>query len=73
VLQQPEQHTASDPRQIALALAVLRELVQYDSSDKIMLAIWGAAGQLGIERKEAEKMMSKVLFHASSAWPKGFI
>lgn len=73
MLQQPEQQEAGDPRQIPLVLATFRNLCQLCSQDAIVLSVYGAASELGIDREEAVKLMDRVITQSSRAWPKGFM
>lgn len=58
---------------MALVLATFRGLCQLCNSDAIVLSIYGAASELGIDREKAMKMMSSVIAQSAKAWPKGFM
>jgi hypothetical protein len=73
VLQQHELNPPVDPRALLLALAVLRELAGYGSQDALLLSIYAAASDLGMNKEEAVKMLLPLLKRAGTHWPEGFM
>lgn len=72
-MQQPQQQTAGDPRQMAFLLIVLRDVISYSSGDALALAIMHAQNVLKMTDKDTKKMAKMLMSKAASAWPEGFM
>jgi len=60
---------------VELLVAFTRRLVQSTvSQDQLLLSIWGACSDLGIERAEGQRLLLAVLreHDVNGVWPKGF-
>ena len=59
---------------IEFLIVFVRHLIRKNpSQDLLMLSIWSAASELGVDRKQAEKIIKVVMSEAAqTSWPPGF-
>jgi hypothetical protein len=58
---------------VALVLCTFRNLVQLTSGDALALSVIQAASEVQMTQKEAWTLLEKLIPHAGTAYPKGFL